>query len=162
MPAFFRTAATVAFGAMLVAAGAGLVLVFAKGATWVATNMLSPLVRTGWIVLIVDVAVLLPLSAIRGLRSITGIGLMMSSYLFGLILWMTALLETYLIWGMAAVVVGLLLLGGGIVPIALAATIWNGLWDEFLPLLALIALTFGFRGAGYAIASSAASIDRSM
>jgi hypothetical protein len=56
--------------------------------------------------------------------------------------------------GIWAVIVGVVILGVGVVPIALLATLFNGLWGGFLPLLILVVLTLGLRVGGLLIAES--------
>ncbi len=74
--------------------------------------------------------------------------------MFGLVAWLLGFILTYSIWGAWAVVIGILFLGGGVVPIALLATAINGYWDPFLTLLVVSVLTFGARISGLLIAES--------
>src|SRR3546814_2768403 len=63
------------------------------------------------------------------------------------------LFRSYSLWGVWAVVIGILFLGGGVVPMALLATMFKGLWDPFFTLLVLAIITLASRGIGMSIAS---------
>jgi hypothetical protein len=129
-------------------------LVFIKGAMWASDNLLPPLITVGWYALAVDLVLLLPLSMFRRLRAFTGAGMFLSSFLFGLITWLSGFVITYMLWGIWAVIIGVVFIGVGVVPMALLATLLKGLWGGFLPLLVLVVLTFGLRGGGLLIAES--------
>src|ERR1700736_2508910 len=58
---------------------------------------------------------------------------------------LTSLLLTYELWGTTAVIIGLVLLGIGIVPVALLAALFHGQWWHLLDLVVLILTTFGTR-----------------
>jgi|ERR1700733_5818470 len=129
-------------------------LVFIKGAMWASDNLLPPLITVGWYALAVNLLLLLPLSLFRRLRGFTGSGMFLSSFLFGLIAWLSGFVITYMLWGKWAVIVGVVFIGVGVVPMALLATLFKGLWGGFLPLLILVVLTFGLKGGGLLIAES--------
>src|SRR5690606_14421384 len=74
--------------------------------------------RAAGIAFTVALFVLFPMSFIRPARSFSSAGLMISSYVIGLALWVWALILTYVLWGLWAVVIGLFFMGVGIVPIA--------------------------------------------
>ena len=75
--------------------------------------------------------------------------------MFGFTLWVWGLLLTYDLWGAIAVLVGLVLLGVGVVPIAMLATLFKGMWLTLGELVLLTVLTFGTRFAGAWAASKA-------
>lgn len=142
------------FGFLILIAFLSLPLVFFMGAAWASKNLLGPLIVIGWILLAVNIVILLPLSIFKWLRGFTGGGIFFSSFLFGLVAWLLGFILTYSIWGAWAVVIGILFLGGGVVPIALLATAINGYWDPFFTLLVVTALTFSARTIGMHIAES--------
>ncbi len=129
-------------------------VVFIMGAVWASEHLLQPLIVIGWIALAVNILILLPLSIFRPLRGFTGSGMFLSSYIFGLVSWLLGFVLTYALWGLWAVVIGILFLGGGVVPIALLATLFKGLWEPFFTLIVLTVITFGSRVGGLLIASS--------
>jgi hypothetical protein len=66
---------------------------------WASTNLLPPLYMIGWIAVAVVILLLLPLSLFRRLRAFTGTTIFLSSYVFGLICWLTGFVVTYSLWG---------------------------------------------------------------
>ena len=70
---------------------------------------------------------------------------MIGSYVLGLSLWVWSLLLTYSIWGGVAVFIGLFLFGVGIVPVAMLATLFHGMWSDLGQLVLGLVLVFGSR-----------------
>src|SRR6516225_1687774 len=93
----------------------------------------------------ISVFILGPLAVIRRTRGFSAAGLMIASYVFGVCLWITSLLLTWALWGGIAVFIGLIVLGIGIVPVALLATLFRAQWWNLLDLVMLIVATFGTR-----------------
>jgi hypothetical protein len=147
-----KTAGIGALSVAITLAALALPVLFINGGLWAAERLLPLLVWIGWIVVALDLLALLA-SIIPHVRPVTGTGLLLSSYLFGAILWLFALVLTYHLWGLFAVVVGLFIMGIGVVPIAMLATLFKGAWEQLVILLALTALTFGTRLAGIAVAA---------
>lgn len=58
-------------------------------------------------------------------RGFSALGLLIASYAFGAILWVWSLLLTLQLWGALAVIIGLLIMGIGIVPVAILAVIFH-------------------------------------
>jgi hypothetical protein len=131
-------------------------VLFFMGALWAAENLLRPLIVAGWLVLAADVLLALA-SAIRPFRGVTGSLIFLSSYLFGLVTWLLGFILTYAIWGLWAVILGMLFFGGGVVPVALLATMFKGMWDAFFTVLVMALLTYGSRLGGIYIASAGQS-----
>jgi hypothetical protein len=144
----------VVFVLVLFAAGVLALVALVKGGVWAAEHLLPALLVVATFVFLLDVALLL-LSVIRPLRRISGPTLFATSYLFGGILWLYGLVFTYSLWGFLGVFIGLLVLGIGVVPVGMVATLLNGLWEPFFSLLLLVIVTFGFRMGGVALAASA-------
>ena len=126
--------------------------IFIKGAMWASQYLLPPLIGVGWVAIAIIILLLLPLSLIPRLRNFTGATILISSYLFGLICWLSGLVITYALWGGWGVVIGLLLLGGGVVPVGMLASVFKGEWTMLLVLFTMLVLTFGTRIAGAYIA----------
>lgn len=89
--------------------------------------------------------ILIILSFINKFQELSLWGIFICSYVFGLYGWIYSFLVTYAIWGFLGVFIGLCLMGVGIVPIALLATLINTQWVMFLNILISIALTYGSR-----------------
>ncbi len=126
--------------------------IFIKGAIWASENVLPTLFAVGWITLAVVILILLPLSLVRRFRGFTGAGIFFSSYVFGLICWLTGFVVTYAFWGIWGVIIGVLFLGGGVVPIGMIAALFKGEWGTLVMLTGLVVLTFGTRLLGDHIA----------
>jgi hypothetical protein len=58
---------------------------------------------------------------------------------------MEGFLLTLAIWGIGAIIIGFLIAGIGVVPIAILATLIKGLWPHFIELVLLTILTFSCR-----------------
>ncbi|MPW27715.1 hypothetical protein F9L16_01705 [Agarivorans sp. B2Z047] len=147
-----KSLASSAFGIAIFIAVLSLPLIFIMGAAWASKNLLQPLILIGWVLLALDIVILLPLSLFSSLRGYTGTGIYISSFVFGLVAWLLGFVLAYTIWGVWAVVIGILFMGGGVVPIALAATAFGGYWDPFFSLLVISILTFVSRFVGLLIA----------
>ena len=144
----------VALGVLGFVAMIAVPIVVLRGSLWASTHLLNPLITAGWIAVALDVLLLLPLSIFKKLRGFTGTGIMFSSFLFGAVTWLLGLVVTYSLWGGFAVIVGVLFMGVGVVPIGMAASAWNGMWEPFFTLSVLTVVTFGSRFLGGFIAAT--------
>jgi len=95
-----------------------------------------------------NLLILAPMAIIPKFREWAGIGMYLSSYIFGITLWFLSLLFTYTLWGWIAVFIGLFIAGIGIVPIAYVIVLLKGLWVPLGYLVILTILTFGTRIGG--------------
>ena len=125
-----------------------LVVMFAKGGVWLSERVLPWLAVIGALAFFLTVLVFLPLALFRRARPYAGLAIFYTSYIFGLNLWVFSLLLSYTLWGIGAAAVGLFLMGFGVVPIAVLATLFNGLWSALGELVLLTAMTIGCRYAG--------------
>lgn len=131
------------------------VLFFVKGGVWLGVKILPWLSLIIWPVLAIDILIILPLGIFKKTKEVSAIGLVVSSWVYGLTLWFWALLLTYSIWGAVAVFIGLFILGVGVVPIAMLATVIEGQWSILGQLMFLLFLIFGSRALGYYFAHRA-------
>ncbi len=132
-----------------------LIGLFIHGGAWLGEKIYPWLVGISSIALIILVFILLPLAIFRKTRAFAGNGIMISSYVFGSTLWVYGLLLTYFLWGGIAVFIGLFMFGVGVVPIAMLATVFKGLWPTLGELVFLTILTFGTRfAAAFVIAKA--------
>jgi hypothetical protein len=131
-------------------------VVFILGGVWAAKHLLYPLIVIGWFLVAIDILILLPLSIFRSLRGFTGAVIFISSFIFATVTWLLGFILTYALWGFWAVVIGILLFGGTVVPFAMLATVFEGMWEPFCTLLVLLIVTFGSRVVGASIAESTA------
>lgn len=130
-------------------------VLFILGSVWVAENILPWVAPIMWLVLAFDIVILLPLIIFQKTRGYAGIGLFISSYIFGFTLWLFGLLLAYFLWGFLAVFIGLILAGVGVVPVAMLATLFNGEWALLGLLVFFTAITFGTRFLGMHIVEHA-------
>ena len=121
---------------------------FILGSKWAAEHLLQPLIAIGWFLLAIEILILIPLSIFRWFRSFTGSTIFIFSFVFGLITWLVSFVLTYYLWGAWAVIAGILFLGGAVVPFALLATLFKGMWLPFFTVLILLLVTFGSRILG--------------
>lgn len=125
--------------------------VFILGTTWAANNVLRWLIGVCWLLLAVDILLLLT-CVVRRFRGAVGVVIYLSSYIFGLTSWLVSFVVTYELWGTWAVVAGVLLFGGAVVPFALLAALFGGLWLVAASVVALFTMTFATRIGGMMLA----------
>jgi len=128
---------------------------FLVGAEWLSERLLAWFIFASTLALAFVVFVALPLSVFRRCRRFSAIATLVDSYVFGGTLWMWALLLTLALWGTWAVVIGLFMMGVGVVPIAMLATLFKGMWSILGQLVVLIFLTFGSRSYAHWIGNRA-------
>ena len=130
-----------------------LILFFTVGATVGVTILPFVSWLTGILFAVNIIALLIAIS--RKTRGVVGIIIFLSSYVYGLQTWITGLLVALAFWGWAVVIIGLFMGGIGVVPIGMAAAVFNGRWSIFFVLLINVILTYGTRIIGRTFAESA-------
>lgn len=133
---------------------AGIGAVFILGAGWASTVLLPWFSVLTWLAFGMVVLLILPLAIPQATRGFSSVALLIASYVFGATLWMQGLLLTLSIWGLGAVFIGLFLAGVGVVPIAMLATLFNGMWLALVELILLTVLTFGARAGAMSLAET--------
>ncbi len=131
-------------------------VLFIKGSVWIGVKVLPWLSIIMWIVFVIDIFIILPLGLFRKTKGVSGAGLFLSSYVYGLTLWFWALLITYFTWGALAVFIGLVMAGIGVVPIAILASIIKGQWATTGQIILFIVITYGSRVLGLYLRARAA------
>jgi hypothetical protein len=134
-------------GAVLFAVAAGL-----AGIRWLAIHLLPWLVPATAIAFAFCLLILLPMCIFRKTRSWAAIGFYLSSFVFGTCLWFFSVLVCEEIWGMKAVIFGLVFAGVGVLPIAFIASLFTANWPIFFSLVLWTVLTFGSRFLGVILA----------
>lgn len=127
-------------------------LLFVHGAEWVALKIMPTLTRITSIALIVSLIVGLPLSISKRTRSAAGSIFASWSVLATIQIWLFSLLTVLQFWGALAVVIGLLMGGVGVIPLAFIASLFGGHWHEFFGLLLSIVLLMVVGGVGHYLA----------
>jgi hypothetical protein len=97
------------------------------------------------IALIGNLAILLPLTFIKRFRNRAGEYILYSSFLFGFQLWLYCLVITLDTWGIIAVLIGLLIVGVGVVPIAFIASLYYGLWRQAFEIVIILVIVLAAR-----------------
>ena len=146
---------TYALGLVIVLAILSLPVLLIVGGVVVGEKILPWLVLLSVFALGFDIIILVPLALIPPTRPWAGVGFFISSYVFGLTGWFMGLLLTWMLWGGTAVVIGIVMLGIGVVPIGLLATLFSGMWAEFGVLFLAVILTFGVRTVGTTLTENA-------
>lgn len=67
---------------------------------------------------------------------------------------MEGLLMTLFIWGWGGVFIGLFMGGVGVVPIAMLATLLNGVWGALIELVLLTIMTYATRAGALALSET--------
>jgi hypothetical protein len=137
------------FGGLLgMAALFGLGTIFIVGATAASVWVMEWVPLVFWSTLAVVFVVLGPLSLIPPARFIAYTGFVIASFVFGAMMWCCALAFTYEVWGTMGVIIGLVIAGVGIVPVAMLAALLHGEWEVLIGFVILIVLTIGLRLLG--------------
>lgn len=137
-----KDAGWVVLGIMMLLAIVAVVGVFLGAAEALSEYVLPWCIRIAFWGFLALTVVLLPASLVRRWRSFTSPAMLVLSYLFGATVWMDGLVLTMTIWGDGAVIFGLFLLGVGVVPIAMLATLFQGMWGRLAELVVLTLLIF--------------------
>jgi hypothetical protein len=130
-------------------------ILFIEGSVWVGEHMLPWLAPFSWAVLGANIIIGVPLALIPHTRATAATVFVIASWIYGVTLWFWALVLTYSIWGLIAVFIGLFLLGVGVVPVAMLATLFNGQLAVTAQLILLTLVTFGARTIGLRLALEA-------
>lgn len=138
----------------IMAAGVAVFTLFIQGGLWITEKALPWASTISGLAFCAVIFILLPLAIPRKTREFSATSIFVASYVFGVTGWMLALLLSYKIWGWTGVVIGLLLGGIGVIPVALLATLLNGVWAGFFLLLGLIILTYTSRIGAVSLADS--------
>ncbi len=126
-----------------------------NGAVWIGEHVLPWLINIAWIVFVINLFILLPLSFFRKTGIFGGIGMYFSSFVFGLTLWFLGLLLTYFTWGFFGIFIGLMLGGIGVVPVGMLAMLFEGEFGFLIAMILLTIITFGSRILGIYLAGKA-------
>lgn len=107
------------------------------------------------IALVLTFFVFFPMAAIRPTRVLAGRLINGASKVFGLVTWLYCAGFTLFYFGWTALVIGVLVVGVGVVPIAIFGAIWNGEWSWALFLVVALVGIYGLRFFGIYIKTTA-------
>jgi len=110
------------------------------------SNLFLPYILVGmqW-VFVGNVLVGIPMAIVNRTRGYARTFFYYSSIVYGAGLWMSSAILCYQIWGIFALILGIFILGFGVTPIAIIATLVNGMWFELLFLVIVAALLWATR-----------------
>src|SRR5258708_3560251 len=94
-----------------------LAMVLITGGLGIALKINHILIRATTICTLICVFIFLTLALLKKTRIISVYGLFISSFVFGLSLWIYGFLVTYIFWGVSGVIFGTLLAAIGVVPL---------------------------------------------
>jgi hypothetical protein len=144
----------IAFGIAIFLGLVALPFLFFAGITRASEHIIPPLISIGWICVALISSVLLPLSIFKKLRIFTGTAIYICSYIFGLLCFLISLMTTWLLWGGFWAIIGMMTLGGAVVPFALLASGFKGMWSIFFIIIGVLVVTWGARIIGMMIAEN--------
>jgi hypothetical protein len=150
----FQTAKSIGMGLAFLFAVIVLPLLYIYGLVWFSEKALPWLFLASAIVFAICLLVLLPLSIFRKLRPWTGLVIFFSSFLFGTMLFAFSCLVVLELWGAFGLVVGLVLAGVGVVPVAFLAALFHGEWALLGYVVLGIVVTYGTRALGIRLVES--------
>ncbi len=136
-------------------------VLYTHGMVWFSEKAFPWLFYASLIAFAICLLVLLPLSIFRKLRHWTSLGFYLVSFLFGTLLFTFSCLVAVELWGFIGLIIGLVMWGVGVVPVAFLAALFHGEWA----LLGYVVLgtvgTFGTRILGLRLGESTTEEDES-
>jgi hypothetical protein len=155
MKDFLKSIGGFVLGAVLLVGFFILVALLLLGSAWLSDKVLPVVNLIGEVSFFILVVIFLPLSFFKKFRGWCGVAFVYWSYLCGLSLWMLALLVTLNLWGYMAVIIGLIMMGVGVLPVALLACMFKREWSLFFQLFVQLAFLVGCRLYGFYLAHKA-------
>lgn len=127
------------------------------GLTWLVNNTFYYVILAAEISFFICAIVFLPIAIVPRARVVSAWGLLVGSFVFGLVTWMTGFVFVQHYWGDYGLAAGLLLGLVGVVPLGVLASLVNGDWFGAGCVLMGLVLTFGSRVVAVTIAHHAVS-----
>lgn len=143
-----KTASGLALALIVPIALIFLMVAFFQGAATIGSWALPFLGKLAGFLFLLVLPLLLILAAPRRTRGFAGAGFYACSFVFGVTLWIWSLLYTLTTWGWFAVIIGVLMGGVGIVPIAMLAALFHAQWMILGQLFLCVAVVFACRAFG--------------
>lgn len=150
---------SLAFSAAVIAAIFLVIGLFLHGMVWASDKALPWLIGAGQASFAICAFVFLPLCIFGKTRPWAGFGFFMASYILGAELFAYCCVVAFAIWGYVGLILGVMLGGIGVIPIALLAAAFAAIrhrteWGLFGDILLGIFLTFGTRLLGIHLSTS--------
>lgn len=100
-----------------------------QGAGKVTAWAIPAIATINGVVFSIALIVFLPMALLRRTRMHGAVALAVTSFIFGLTTWCVGLLTTFSLWGLVAVLIGILLGGFGVIPAGILAALLNSEWN---------------------------------
>jgi hypothetical protein len=133
-----------------------LIAVLLRGIVWASDKALPWLLLAGSRTFDICFFVFVPLCILRKTRPWAGFGFYLASYVFGITLWAFSCIVVVGHWGYVGLIVGLLLAGVGVFPVAFLAVLLHAEWYIVSELTIGLVLTFGTRYLGVRLSERSA------
>src|SRR5208282_870688 len=91
-------------------------------------NFICLLISLGQVAILTNL-ILFTFAMWKRTRPVAGAIVFATSYLFGIIVWLFSAVLSFTFWGLTGLLLGLILLGVGVVPMAMLAAAINSHWD---------------------------------
>jgi hypothetical protein len=118
-----------------------------KGGTWLFENF-YPLIKTINSIVFSLILLLILLSFVPKLRLITGTGIYAGSWILGVLFWLFCLYLTNALWGLGAVILGVMFFGVGVFVTAALALLFHGAFVPLAMLLLALSVIYALRILG--------------
>ena len=126
-----------------------------RGMGWVVFHV-APWVYIGfWICLPITALLSGAMCLFKQARPAAGTILITASYVFGIALWVTGFIETFVYWGWTGIIIGLFFFGVGVAPVGFIAALFHADWPTVAFLVMACLATFGARILGLKLIETA-------
>ena len=143
-----KSAGSVILGLAVVVGMLALGIAFLTGAAAFSLWVLKWTFPSFLVTVLASIVLLGPLSLIPRSSGFAAIGFVIASYIIRSILWVWGMAYAYTTWGLFGVIVGLMLFGVGVVPVAMFAALLHGDWGTLGLIIFTILITIGLRTLG--------------
>jgi hypothetical protein len=116
-------------------------VLFINGIAWVSYHVFDYVIWASNALIAICVLVFIPLALFRTTRIASVYGFYISSFVFGLCVWIYGFLITLQFWGVTGIIIGLVLGFVGVVPLGTLAAAFHAEWTVVAELIFGLALT---------------------
>lgn len=149
----FHTAKLLVKGTLYLIAVISIFLLWLMGAKWVSEEFFTWVNAVAILDLVANLIVFVPMMIFRKTRGWGALCLYISSYVFGLDCWMFSFLVTFETLGAFWLVVGLILGGVGVFPLALIGCLIDRRWDYMVYAVLAFVITVAARTIPFKVLS---------
>ena len=120
-------------------------VIIINGIAWVSYHVFDYVIWASNALIAICVFVFIPLALFRTTRIASVYGFYISSFVFGLCVWIYGFLITLQFWGVTGIIIGLVLGFVGVVPLGIIAAALHAEWTVVAELVFGLVLTYGAR-----------------